>query len=129
VQPGERPLPQHFEQRSKWLESLGYLAAGDGAVLVDSRVKILGFGAFIDVPEAARQVTCFSYAGGARRIESTKLGGGRHRSAIEFCVRFAPAATIVVSEDGRISIVWAETKVAPCYAPFSALGISSDSII
>jgi hypothetical protein len=125
VQPDERPLPQHHEQRFKWLESLGYLAAGDGAVLVDSRVRILGFGAFIDVPEAARQV---SIAGGAENIESTKLGGGRHRSAIEFCVRFTPAAAIVVSEDGRISVVWAETQGGPFYAPFSALGFS-DSII
>jgi hypothetical protein len=131
VQSDERPLPQRYEQRSKWLDSLGYLSAGDGAVLVDSRVRILGFGAFIDVPETATQVTSFSNesGGGAERIESTKLGGGRHRAAIEFCVRFAPAAAIVVSEDGRISVVWAETAAAPCFAPFSTLGILSDSII
>jgi hypothetical protein len=122
-------LQQPYEQRRKWLESLGYLAAGDGAVVVDSRVRVLGFGAFIDVPEAARPVTFVSYEAGAKSISSTELGGGRHRSALEFCVRFAPAAAIVVSEDGRISIMWAETQGAPYCAPFSALGVISDTII
>lgn len=125
----ERPLPQRHDIRSDWLNSLGYLASIDGAVLVDSRAKVLGFGAFIDVPESPKIVMDCSNKGDTKQLESTKLGGGRHRSALEFCVRFAPAAAIVVSEDGRISAIWAAAGAAPCFAPFSPLGIPTDIIL
>ena len=129
LQRDERPLPQRHDVRFKWLASVGYLAMTDGAVLVDSRVKVLGFGAFIDVPDRPRMVTVHSYEGDAKQLESTKLGGGRHRSAVEFCVRFAPAAAIVVSEDGRISAMWAAAGAAPHFAPFSTLGLLTDTIL
>jgi len=125
----ERPLPQRYDIRSGWLNSLGYLAATDGAVLVDSRAKVLGFGVFIDIPNSPRMITDCSNRGHTKDFESTKLGGGRHRSAVEFCVRFAPAAAIVVSEDGRISAIWAAAGAAPCFAPFSTLGIPTDAIL
>jgi hypothetical protein len=51
----ERPLPGRHEQRSRWLESVGHLAAVDGAVLLDSRLRVLGFGAFIDVSGLAER--------------------------------------------------------------------------
>jgi hypothetical protein len=120
---------QRYEARSTWLESLGYLAGSDGAVLLDSCVRLLGFGAFIDISKDARDVTLFSSEGNATKTDAATLGGGRHRSAIEFCVRFAPAAAIVVSEDGRVSVTWADTPETPCFAPFSTLGIITDSLI
>lgn len=125
----ERPLPQQHEQRTKWLESVGHLAAVDGAVVLDAQLRVLGFGAFIDVSDQPKPITCFSGAGQQGEIRLSKdLGGGRHRSAVEFCGRFAPAAAIVVSEDGRISLIWASAHDQLFWIPMSILGFS-DTIL
>jgi sensor domain DACNV-containing protein len=124
----DRSLPKKFEQRSKWLESVGHLAAVDGAVLLDSHLRVLGFGAFIDIPDLPREVSFVSSSSNIEKRLSKELGGGRHRSAVEFCSRFAPAAAIVVSEDGRISIIWAAAQDDPYWVPLSILGFG-DTII
>jgi hypothetical protein len=119
----ERPLPEELQPRERYLASVGHLAAVDGAVLLDSELRILGFGAFIDVPDSPREVNCWSEAGNIDKLPSSELGGGRHRSAVEFCSRFAPAAAVVVSEDSRISIMWATAQNDPSWVPLSVLGI------
>jgi hypothetical protein len=111
VQPDERPLPRQAVVRFQLLESIGHLAAVDGAVVIDQHIKILGFGAFIEIPDEPKLVTTISDENKEEKVLSTKLGGGRHRSAVEFCARFAPAAAIVVSEDGRISIFWSGNAI------------------
>jgi hypothetical protein len=120
------PTRQQHQQRFKWLESVGNLAAVDGAVLIDSQLRVLGFGCFVDVPNSPRDVLCLSGTGKVEKRPSKSLGGGRHRSAIEFCCRFAPAAAIVVSEDGRISLMWAAPNEPPFWAPLSILGFVGD---
>lgn len=125
---GPTPRERQYQQRFQWLESVGNLAAVDGAVLIDSHLRVLGFGCFIDVSESPREVTCLAGAQKVEKRPSTSLGGGRHRSAIEFCCRFAPAAAIVVSEDGRISLMWASTPDSPFWTAVSILGFS-DAII
>jgi hypothetical protein len=87
----EPPPRERHEQRFKWLESVGNLAAIDGAVLLDSHLRVLGFGCFIDVPDSPREVFCLVGINKVEKNSSEVLGGGRHRSAIEFCCRFAPA--------------------------------------
>lgn len=129
IRRSDPPSREKYEQRFKWLESVGHLAAVDGAVLIDSHLRVLGFGAFIDVPNSPKEVTCVLSAGGVEKRSSKELGGGRHRSAVEFCSRFAPAAAIVVSEDGRISIIGAITKDDPIWISLSKLGIYSGDII
>jgi hypothetical protein len=129
VQPDERPLPTQANARFQILESIGHLAAVDGAVVLDQHIKILGFGAFIEIPDEPKLVTTISDENKEEKVLSTKLGGGRHRSAVEFCARFAPAAAIVVSEDGRISILWSVNADILFCAPLSTVGILSDSII
>jgi hypothetical protein len=129
VRPDERQLHERHEIRSQWIASVGNLAATDGAVLVDARVKVLGFGAFIDIPERATNVTCYSHEGRSEQKESTNIGGGRHRSAVAFCERFAPAAAIVVSEDGRISFIWSTAPTDIGFAPLSVLAIVTDTIV
>jgi hypothetical protein len=122
------PPPEKHLQRFKWLNSIGHLAATDGAVLLDSKLRLHGFGAFIDISHSARVVTCIFGRDNIEKRYSTELGGGRHRSAIEFCGRFAPAAAIVVSEDGRISLVWAATPEEILWVPMSILGFSGDVV-
>jgi hypothetical protein len=129
VRTDERPLHERHEIRSKWIGSVGNLAATDGAVLIDARVKVLGFGAFINVSEKPTKVTCYSHEGRSEQRESSKIGGGRHRSAVAFCSRFAPAAAIVVSEDGRISLIWATAPTDVGFAPLSVLAVLTDTIV
>jgi len=124
VRPDETPLPAHHEVRSNWLQSVGYLAMVDGAVLLDSDLRVLGFGAFIEVPEPAKDVTCIHGPDSVQIRPSNQLGGGRHRSGVEFCARFAPAAAVIVSEDGRISIIWSEAPDRLFLSPIAILGVN-----
>lgn len=120
------PARENYRQRFKWLESVGHLAAVDGAVLIDSHLRVLGFGCFVQIPDSDRIVRCLADANKFEDRPSKSLGGGRHRSAIEFCCRFAPAAAVVVSEDGRISLMWAVPGESPYWTPFSILGLSDE---
>jgi hypothetical protein len=132
IQVGNRVSPtnnppltkQEYQQRTAWVESVGHLAAIDGAVLLDAELRVLGFGAFIDVPESKIKVRCLSENGIYEPKSPGELGGGRHRSAVEFCSRFAPAAALVVSEDGRISLMWANEVNEPFWTPLSQLGFT-----
>jgi len=126
IEKSSPPPREQYQQRFKWLESVGNLAAVDGAVLIDSQLHVLGFGCFVDIPDLPTDVLCLTGTGELEKRPSTALGGGRHRSAIEFCRRFAPAAGIVVSEDGRISLFWATPNEPPFCAPLSVLGFSAD---
>ncbi len=113
-----------FESRHPWLNSIAQLTAVDGAVLLDSRVRVLGFGAFISVNEPSEIIRRLP-GGDEQKVSSFTLGGGRHRSAVEFCKRFAPAAAIVVSEDGRILVIAAPGEAQPPWcAEIASLGFS-----
>jgi hypothetical protein len=126
IQRSNPPPREKHQQLFKWLESVGDLAGVDGAVLIDSKLRVLGFGCFVEIPSSPRDVLCLTGINRAETRLSTSLGGGRHRSAVEFCCQFAPAAAIVVSEDGRISLMWSAPNEPPFWAPLSILGFSGD---
>jgi hypothetical protein len=128
VQPDDRPLPDHYPNFS-FLQSIGHLTAVDGAVVVDQNIRVLGFGAFIEIPKTPKLVNAITDENKEQKVPSTKLGGGRHRSAVEFCARFAPAAAIVISEDGRISVFWSMNAEDLFCAPLLTAGGFSDSLI
>ncbi len=90
--------------REDWLNSLAYLAAVDGAVLMNSRLQVLGFGSFIKTDEAIK-LERYKNDGTHETILSTDLGGGRHRSAVTFCHTHTPSAAIVASADGRMTFL------------------------
>jgi hypothetical protein len=91
------------EARLRWVGSVAHLAAVDGAVVVDASARVLGFSAFVETGPPVPLIELLP-DGETRRISSPDTGGGRHRSAAEFCRRAAPAAALVVSADGRISL-------------------------
>jgi hypothetical protein len=95
--------PNRFE----WLRSLGHLAAIDGAVTVDTAGHLRGFGAFVDLGEPFP--VQLVRPDGREQITSDALGGGRHRSGAAFCRRFAPAAAVVVSQDGKVTVMVANS--------------------
>jgi hypothetical protein len=86
------------------------LSAVDGALIISSDLRVLGFGAEI-VLDASRPVTAYEVTGHSQRgaewpaVDSESFGM-RHRSALR-CVAVADeTAAFVVSQDGMVSFFW-----------------------
>lgn len=86
------------------LTSVAELANLDGAVLLNQRMEPRGFGAFIGT-DAADQVFKLDGQREPKLGSSAITGGGRHRAAVSFCRRCAPALAVVVSSDGSVTMV------------------------
>jgi DisA bacterial checkpoint controller nucleotide-binding len=128
--PDARPFWERFGtdeasdlRRLDWLASLADLAAIDGAVLLDSDVRLLGFGAFVQLLETPVPVQKWIPGGRAKLTNSSEGWGSRHRSAAEFCAQFKPACAFVVSEDGRAHVFIARRNdIVQCH-PLVSLGM------
>jgi hypothetical protein len=113
VQPERLSEVPKYEHRQPWGFSIGNLAGVDGAILVAGDGRVLGFGAFIDLPKEPIAVVEYDVDGVGHAVLSDQLGGGRHRSAIAFCASHAPSSALVVSDDGGISAARRLTDDAP----------------
>ena len=86
---------------------VGMLAEVDGAVVMTSRLEILGFGA--EISGALTEVEFVERSldlEGTRRIsERADRVGSRHRSAYRLSAHLKDAFTIVVSQDGGVRFV------------------------
>jgi hypothetical protein len=86
------------------------LSSVDGAVVMTSDLRVLGFGAEI-VLDAATPVRAFEASGGARtsaelpEVDSESFGM-RHRSAIRGVAMAQASAAFVVSQDGTVTLCW-----------------------
>jgi hypothetical protein len=86
------------------------LSCVDGAVVMTSDLRVLGFGAEI-VLDAAMPVKAFEASGGVRtsvqlpEVDSESFGM-RHRSAIRGVAVAESAAAFVVSQDGTVTLCW-----------------------
>jgi DisA bacterial checkpoint controller nucleotide-binding len=90
------------------------LAAVDGAVVLDKRFELLGFGAEIggDLPAVRWVARALDAEGTAKVRESVERDGTRHRSAYRLCNFVHDALAIVVSQDGTVRFVkWHEGEV------------------
>ena len=122
---GPALLDRKYDERVRWLETIGHLGGIDGAVVLDGSARLLGFGAFIPTPGDALVFRYHKDKGPTMSSAST-IGGGRHRSAIQFCAACAPAAAYVVSEDGRISFFASDRPNSiPLCAEIVSLGVPS----
>ena len=104
------------EQRSQAQRSLreavafvAGLSAVDGAVLMASDLRVLGFGAFIDTKGAGTSaITVIDglNPGNHRTIDRTAVGGARHQSALAFVEQYnGDAIAFVASQDGVLSLI------------------------
>jgi hypothetical protein len=90
------------------------LALVDGAVVMNRRFEVLGFGAEIfggldniDIVRRALDVE-----GNRGEQEAVKMAGTRHRSAYRLCNALREALAVVVSQDGSVRFVaWKEGMV------------------
>jgi hypothetical protein len=86
------------------------LADVDGAVVLQSDLRVLGFGAEI-VLDAAVPITAREVVGHARRADQwvpldAESFGMRHRSALRCVAAASGAAAFVVSQDGSVTFFW-----------------------
>lgn len=107
---GADPVSEDFVESvnaqiaNRWPSHLATLAGAtaiDGAVLIDSNLGLLGFGAFVAAPTPNETVPVLDRRGSAY---DRNRRGARHRSAIWFCEHWPDALALVVSQDGDTSV-------------------------
>lgn len=86
---------------------IGGLAGIDGAVLLDKRLQLVGFGAEVssDIPSPDRVWRALDLEGNERLPESIENVGTRHRAAYRFALHHPGGLAIVISQDGGVSFV------------------------
>jgi hypothetical protein len=91
-------------------ELVARLSAVDGALVVTSDLRVVGFGAEI-VSDASRRIDAHEVIGHPGRAESwpvidSESFGMRHRSALRCIAATEGVAAFVVSQDGTVSFFW-----------------------
>jgi hypothetical protein len=108
--------PSNESERRAWEEALGPtiaavagLTAVDGAVVLNDRYELLGFGAKIarrkGYPQVDQVMLTEPIEGSrAALIHPEELGGTRHLSAVQFIQDQRDAVALVASQDGRFTV-------------------------
>lgn len=112
------PLVHHLDEAIFELAHLvSSLTAVDGAVLMNNRFEILGFGAEISgsLPEVETVQLCEDAEGEVTHFIRTDGVGTRHRSAFRFCNRFPGSLAIIVSQDGNVRFAAARDEKVYCW--------------
>jgi hypothetical protein len=86
---------------------IGGLAGIDGAVVLDKRLSLLGFGAEVssDLPSPEQVFRAQDLEGQRSSPESIENVGTRHRAAYRFAQHHPDGLAIVISHDGGVSFV------------------------
>ena len=86
---------------------LANFASIDGAVVLDKRFGIVGFGAEVsaELPAPKRVWRALDTEGQTRRCEDVENVGTRHRAAYRFVNDHADGLAVVISQDGGVSFV------------------------
>jgi hypothetical protein len=91
----------------EWSRVIANLAAIDGAVVLDKRFDLLGFGAEVsaDLPTPERIFRALDTEGNEHRLDDIENVGTRHRAAYRFVKGHPEGLAIVVSQDGGVAFV------------------------
>jgi len=86
---------------------LANLSAIDGALVLDKRLGLLGFGAEVsaELPTPERVFRALDAEGVERQPESIENVGTRHRAAYRFVSDHPEGLAVVISQDGGVSFV------------------------
>jgi hypothetical protein len=101
----------HFEELEQAVfeqsRVLSNLTAIDGALVLDKRFGVLGFGAEVsaELPTPERVWRALDAEGEVRRPEDVENVGTRHRAAYRFVNDHPDGLAVVVSQDGGVSFV------------------------
>jgi hypothetical protein len=102
--PGLERLEQSVFELSRLIANL---AAIDGAVVVDKRFALVGFGAEVssELSSPARVWRALDTEGDEREIDDIENVGTRHRAAYRFVHDHPQGLAIVISHDGGVTFV------------------------
>jgi hypothetical protein len=91
----------------EWSRVVANLTAIDGAVVLDKRFGLLGFGAEVsaELPAPARVWRALDTEGQERLPDDIENVGTRHRAAYRFVRAHPQGVAIVISHDGGVSFV------------------------
>ncbi|HEX7671013.1 MAG TPA: hypothetical protein VF395_15565, partial [Polyangiaceae bacterium] len=91
----------------EWSRVMANLAAIDGAVVLDKRFGLLGFGAEVsaELPTPVRVYRALDTEGHDREPEDVENVGTRHRAAYRFAGDHPDGLALVVSQDGGVTFV------------------------
>ncbi len=97
------------------LDAVAGMTAVDGAVLLDTNLKLLGFGAKITAaqnPSGPPNILVWELAHENKEFSMPfeKIGGTRHQSAAKFVARHSQCGAIVASQDGRLSVMFSRDE-------------------
>ncbi len=91
----------------EWSRLIANIAAIDGAVVLDKRLGLVGFGAEVsaELPTPVSVWRALDIEGHARKPEDIESVGTRHRAAYRFVNDHPGGLAIVISQDGGVSFV------------------------
>ncbi len=91
----------------EWSRAIGNLAAIDGAVVLDKRFGLLGFGAEVsaELPSPKEVWRALDAEGTRRERADIEAVGTRHRAAYRFINDHPAGLAIVISHDGGVTFV------------------------
>ena len=101
----------HFEQLEQAVfehsRVLANLTAIDGALVLDKRFAVLGFGAEVsaELPTPGQVYRAVDTEGQVRQAEDVENVGTRHRAAYRFVNDHPDGLAVVISQDGGVSFV------------------------
>jgi hypothetical protein len=104
----ESPLFANLEQEVFELSRvLANLTAIDGALVLDKRFGVLGFGVEVsaELPAPRRVWRALDAEGTQRQVEDVENVGTRHRAAYRFVSEHPGGLAVVVSQDGGVTFV------------------------
>lgn len=91
----------------EWSRVVANLTAIDGAVVLDKRLGLIGFGAEVsaELPAPARVFRALDSAGDSVLVDDIESVGTRHRAAYRFVNDHPHGLAIVISHDGGVRFV------------------------
>lgn len=86
-------------------QAIASLTSVDGAVILNDKFEVLGFGAEVTATsQSLKEITIITGDTKSKKI-SIESFGTRHRSAFRFCSSFEDSVAFVVSQDGGVKAV------------------------
>ncbi len=118
-------LSSSVDTAEEVLLDLARLAAVDGALVVTSGLRLVGFGAEIVATRSdeVEIVECLNVLRRECRPLDPEQAGMRHRSAMAFCSRARSSAAIVVSQDGAASLVYSDEEKVKVFRGLSLTNV------
>lgn len=101
----ESSVEAHRQLLIKLLRSVGELSRIDGAVVMDTDLRVHGFGAKLSGTQESFTVAVLdTITTSVSEVPISSLGGMRHQSAARYVHRNTDSMVVVASQDGRLTL-------------------------